>query len=57
MAPETYLEYGPGEVARAQWANAAAGPLMAAVVPASLIPFRQPLPRLASLSFADATSP
>ncbi|MBE1593608.1 hypothetical protein ACFPOI_23335 [Nonomuraea angiospora] len=45
VAPETYLEYGPGEIARAQWANAAAGLLVAAVVLASLIPFRRPLPR------------
>ncbi|MFI7642619.1 hypothetical protein [Nonomuraea sp. NPDC049400] len=47
VAPESYLKYGPGEVARAQWANAASALFVAALVLASLAPIRRPFLRRA----------
>ncbi|WP_156056063.1 hypothetical protein [Streptosporangium roseum] len=45
VAAEAYRDYGPGEVAQAQWANAAAGVLIVVLLLASLTPIRRRLPR------------
>ncbi|GAA2786952.1 hypothetical protein GCM10020219_068130 [Nonomuraea dietziae] len=47
VLPDAYLGYGPGEVAQAQWANAAAGALIIGLLLASFLPIRRPLPRRA----------
>ncbi|HEX2312803.1 MAG TPA: hypothetical protein VHJ17_03670 [Thermomonospora sp.] len=40
VPPERYAAYGPGEVARAQWANAAVGLLVIAVAATALLTLR-----------------
>ncbi|MFG3442447.1 hypothetical protein ACGF0J_34840 [Nonomuraea sp. NPDC047897] len=45
VAADAYRSYGPGEVAQAQWANAAGGVLIALLLLASLTPVRRRLAR------------
>ncbi|MFP3961780.1 hypothetical protein SMC26_05580 [Actinomadura fulvescens] len=45
MAPDSYRGYGPGEVAQAQWANAAAGALIVGALVAALFTARHRWPR------------
>ncbi|MBG0823914.1 hypothetical protein HS048_24660 [Planomonospora sp. ID91781] len=43
VAPEEYLGYGPGQVALAQWGNAASGLIIISLLAVSLAPVRRRL--------------
>lgn len=45
VAADSYRDYGPGEVAQAQWANAVAGALIVGVLVAALFTARHRWPR------------
>ncbi|SFJ86727.1 hypothetical protein SAMN05216275_113104 [Streptosporangium canum] len=45
VTADAYRDYGPGEVAQAQWANAAAGALIVLLLLVSLTSVRRLLPR------------
>ncbi|MFD1539570.1 hypothetical protein [Nonomuraea guangzhouensis] len=49
VAAAAYRDYGPGEVAQAQWANAGSGLLIVLLIVISLLPVRRRLPRVALL--------